>query len=311
MGNLVGLLALVVTVIVVVVVLRRDQSTDTSNKDYFAGKKPTGPVAASEVRDWPAIVKKAREVAETMARPAIALAMVKDPITDDAHSSIGGQPSLSAGAKWPKGRDGKPMIFLAQINFGDMPALDGYPETGLLSFFVEDNDLNGCDFPSRNNTGFLVVYHQEPNALQRHDLPDHSWEFTPFNAELTTQGRRLIGEAASGPISPNSLEGQDLTQDWYPDCPGELWDSFYEGLTKAKPALIYYGGHPDFTQGDFRRADDDPQLTEVLLQLGFVFDREAGVEICWGDAGEACFLISKADLVEQRFDKVAYNWDCS
>ncbi len=90
-----------------------------------------------------------------------------------------------------------------------------------------------------------------------------------------------------------------------------MWDSFYEALTAAKPAIIYYGGHPDFTQEDFRREDDDLKLTEVLLQLGFILDREDGVEICWGDAGEACFLIAKDDLAAKRFDRVAYNWDCS
>ncbi|MDX8350734.1 YwqG family protein [Cognatiyoonia sp. IB215182] len=311
MGNLVGLLALLVTIIVVAVILRREGGKKKSNKDYFAGKKPVKPAAASDNRDWPAIVEKARDVAMAMARPAISLTMVKDQITDDPHSSIGGRPSLPAGAKWPGGRDGKPMIFLAQINFADMPPLDGYPKEGVLSFFVEDNDLNGCDFPSKDNTGFKVLYHADPKALQRLDLPDHSWEFTPFNAELTTQGRRLTGQLASGAISPNSAEGQNLTQDWYPDCPGALWDSFHEALTEAKPALVYYGGHPDFTQDDFRRADDDPKLTEVLLQLGFVLDRENDVEICWGDAGEACFLISKADLAERKFEKVAYNWDCS
>ncbi len=174
MGNLVGTLALVATVAVVAIFLVRERRRETSEKGYFAGKKPARPEARSDTRDWPAIVEKAREVGLAMASPAIALTMVKNPITDDAHSSMGGRPSLPVDATWPAGRDGKPMIFLAQINFADMPVLDGYPEQGVLSFFVEDNDLNGCDFPSVGSTGFQVLYHEDPDALQRRDLPDHT-----------------------------------------------------------------------------------------------------------------------------------------
>ncbi len=303
-------LVLIGTFIVVAVVLVRQHRNEKKDNGYFAGKKVQKTPRQNDDRDWPAIVEATRQQAEAKARPAVALTIAKDHPEEDPHSSIGGRPSLPSDTPWPEGRDGQPMIFLAQINFADMPALDRYPKEGVLSFFVEDNDLNGCDFPSKENTGFQVLYHEDPDALQRRDLPDHTWEFTPFSVELTTSGRRLTGNVASGPISPNSAEGLDLTKGWYPDCPRDLSDSFYDALTEAKPSLIYYGGHPDFTQEDFRRADDDPQLTEVLLQLGFVFDREAGIEICWGDAGETCFLISKGDLSVKRFDKVAYNWDC-
>lgn len=311
MENLVGILALVITIIVAIIFLRRETRKETPDKDYFAGKKTTKSAAGSDDRNWPAIVKKALKSAKTMSRPAVALTMAKGPIAEDPHSSIGGQPSLPTDAPWPEGRDGKQMIFLAQINFADMPSLDGYPSWGVLSFFVEDNDLNGCDFPSSGNTGFQVLYHEDPDTLQRREPPVRKWDFSPFNEELTAHGRRLTGSVVTGSISPNSAQGRKLTEDWYPDCPSDLWDSFHETLTEAKPALIYYGGHPDFTQDDFRHKGADLLLTEVLLQLGFVFDGEGGAEICWGDAGEACFLISKADLAERRFDRVAYNWDCS
>ncbi|MFG5380995.1 YwqG family protein [Yoonia sp. R2-816] len=310
MGNLIGALALVATIAVVGFILWRERQGEKAD-DYFAGKKPTPPKSRQDDRDWPAIVQDARNKAAALARPAIALTMAKGPVADDAHSSIGGRPSLPADAPWPQDANGKPMIFLAQINYADMPPLDGYPAQGVLSFFVMDDNLNGCAFPSLANKGFHVAYHEDAEALVRQDLPDGGWEFTPFNDELTLKGRRLTGQVATGPVSPNSTAVRELTEGWYPDCPGELWDTLHEDLTAAKPSEIYYGGHPDFTQEDFRRTGTDPELSEVLLQLGFVLDRETGVEICWGDTGEACFLTSKADLADRRFDKVAYNWDCS
>ena len=60
-----------------------------------------------------------------MARPAVALSFDKDgAVRADAHSSIGGPPSLPSAADWPL-EGGTPMLFLAQINYADMPALAG------------------------------------------------------------------------------------------------------------------------------------------------------------------------------------------
>ncbi|MEJ8561811.1 YwqG family protein [Yoonia sp. GPGPB17] len=195
-----------------------------------------------------------------------------------------------------------------------MPALAGYPNEGLLSVFVADDDLNGCDFPSINQKGFRVFHFEDVSKLERHEFPDVTWECSPLSDKLLLEGRRVTGRASTGVPSPNSSMVGELTKDWYPDCPTDLWDDFWEGLTKAKPGILYYGGHPDFTQDDFRRAGSQPdylEYTEVLLQMGFFFDRETGIEICWGDAGEACFLMRPEDLHAKRFERAAYNWDCS
>ena len=307
MGEWVQWLVLLVTIAVVAFFLMREHK---AQKKYLSGRKPAAAQHLGEDRDWSAIVAAAKKKAVAMARPAVALRLSDTPIGEDAHSSLGGCPSLSPEEPWPSDDDGNPMIFLAQINFTDMPPLDGYPTEGVLSFFVKNDDLNGCDFPSVDNTGFRVVYHENAHGLKRRELPVQNWDMTPFNDKLTHKGRRLTGETAIGPGSLNSVNLRPLTDDWYPDCPRELWEDFDETLTADKTSIIYYGGHPDFTQNDFRNVDDDPNYTEVLLQLGFLVDRERDAEICWGDAGEACFLITKDDLAAKRFDRVAYNWDC-
>ncbi|MEO0905774.1 MAG: YwqG family protein, partial [Pseudomonadota bacterium] len=205
-------------------------------------------------------------------------------------------------------------LFLAQINFQDMPALAGYPATGLLSVFVTDDDLNGCDFPSIDQKGFKTLFFEYTSDLTRCAFPEVTWEFSPFSDKLLLEGRRITGHAATGVPSPNSNTVAELTKDWYPNCPNDLWDELWDALSKAKPGILYYGGHPDFTQDDFRRAGSEPtylQYTEVLLQMGFFYHRETGIEVCWGDAGEACFLMTKDDLSARRFNRSAYNWDCS
>ncbi|MFQ6546330.1 YwqG family protein [Aestuariibius sp. 2305UL40-4] len=310
MGNLAQWIMLAATLAVVAFFLVRERRKEKES-GYFSGRKPEASGKPPDDRDWPGIMERARREAEALARPAIALTLTDQPSSEDPHSSVGGRPSLPPGAPWPLDSGGTPMIFLAQINFGEMPPLEGYPAEGVLSFFVRDNDLNGCRFPSVGNDGFALLYHESAGGLERRDLPEEGWEFSPLSPRLTQEGRRLTGRPAMGPVSPNSLGLVHLSDIAFSDAPDDLHEAFYDGLAQAKEAQVYYGGHPDFTQDDFRRIDDRPSYSEVLLQLGFVYDEAEEIEICWGDAGEACFLISKEDLAARRFDRVAYNWDCS
>jgi uncharacterized protein YwqG len=211
---------------------------------------------------------------------------------------------------WPLDEDQRPMLFLAQINFAEMPAREGYPASGLISFFVMDDDLNGCAFPSIGSDGFAVHYFDSADALVRHPFPDTNWEFSPLSETLLKEGRRLVGKVQRGPLSFNSTVVADISEGWYPDCPRAQWDDFHAALSKDNTSVVYYGGHPDFTQSDFRNPNDEPAYSEVLLQMGFLHGKEKGIEVCWGDAGEACFMVPKDDLAQKRFDRVAYNWDC-
>ncbi|KAA6383154.1 MAG: hypothetical protein EZS28_021321, partial [Streblomastix strix] len=63
-------------------------------------------------------------------------------------SKFTGTPYLPPGFEYPKGEtSGNPLFFLAQINFGEFPHLDGFPQKGILQFYINaNNDLFGCDF---------------------------------------------------------------------------------------------------------------------------------------------------------------------
>lgn len=308
MDTTVGLNVWITMAVVIALALYR-RSQHRKNDAHFAGGRQALPRQQSSHRDWPSVVRQASEDVRQLQKPSVALELTDEPVRGCAHSSIGGRPSLDPTTPWPLDSGGRPMIFLAQINYADMPSLEDFPNSGLLSVFVEDNDLNGCEFPSRNR-GFIVMYHEETANLLRHALPDSAWDYTPFSAELCQNGRTLKGHRSICHVSPNSAEVMRITADWYPDCPTDLWDKFSDALTEGKPSPLYYGGHPDFTQEDFRQIDDNPAHSEVLLQLGWLTNRKDGVEICWGDAGEACFLVSPKDLTSRKFGNAVYNWDC-
>ena len=58
-------------------------------------------------------------------------------------SKLGGCPYLEDIEQYPKGTDGGPMMFLAQINLAEMPPLPEFPHEGLLQFYVENDGCYG------------------------------------------------------------------------------------------------------------------------------------------------------------------------
>ncbi|NNE86674.1 MAG: DUF1963 domain-containing protein [Silicimonas sp.] len=260
----------------------------------------------SEPEKTSALLDEVKQKALTLVKPAVALEpQIGTPVGHDPHSSIGGAPSLPTGATWPV-EAGKPMIFLLQINYADMPSIPGYPESGLLSVFVQDEDIYGCGFPSVDQKGFRTTYYPDPTGFERASLPAPS-DMSPYGVKLAGQGPALVGIVKEGHLTGGCYQAQDLGK----DVSQAEGDAFYDWLAANRPGGIYYGGHPDFVQFDIRKPADDPALSEVVLQQGFVAGQERQWGICWGDAGEMAILIAPDDLADLRFEKTAYTWDCS
>ena len=77
-------------------------------------------------------------------------------------SKVGGLPYLPKGAKPPVNPKGKKLYLLAQINCEDIDGLPDFPHTGMLQFFISDDDLYGCPFtvPSPQKDWRAVYYHE-------------------------------------------------------------------------------------------------------------------------------------------------------
>lgn len=255
--------------------------------------------------DERAEIEALKESFTAMAKPAVALTIDhENPVRADAHSSIGGAPSLPSSDDWPQAID-RPMLFLAQINYAEMPPIPGYPTSGLLTIFVADEDIFGCGFPSRDQTNFVTRYYEDPNALVRVPLPAEP-TIDMYSDALRQKGAPLTGAETSA-LPTGVLMGIEKQIRNLSDNGGEeVWD----WLAATKPGEVYYGGYPDFVQYDIRAEGDSE--TEVLLQQGyFRASNSRDWEFCWGDAGEATFLIAPNELAKRNFEAAIYNWDCS
>jgi uncharacterized protein YwqG len=203
---------------------------------------------------------------------------------------------------------GRPMVFLAQINFDHCPNLPDFPTTGLLQFFIQGDELYGLE-AEPEIAGFQVVYHEDLSDLTPQDpyVNDPKRDLLhPFDTSFRSwrrQGVRITFSEADYTPSPEDFRLQDEINKL--DRDRSAIDVVYDTLLASHERTWFnVGGHPRFTQSDIRQPGSDK--TRCLLSIGYI-DRV----IMWGSGGEACFLISPEDLRAKRFDRAIYYWDCT
>ena len=240
-------------------------------------------------------------------------------------SKFGGLPYWQDGMEYPTAKDdGTKLVLLAQINFGQMPHLDDFPESGILQFFIKPDDIYGCDFDNRNYDRWRPVYHENIGE--------------PMSEEaLRAMGVTTAEEVKSFPLSPEfalSFEKQEsflnmTCEDLFerevrriapklnlpvPDENTPFYDFFSDGVRddfndECEFGEHLIGGYPSFAQYDPRQSDDDKDV--LLLQINSWGNGDEGDgEIMWGDCGIGNFFISRDDLKKRDFSRVLYNWDC-
>ena len=207
-------------------------------------------------------------------------------------SKCGGVPYFPVGTPVPP----EPLLFLAQINFAEVPPIDGMPlpRTGILQFWITDDDtwgLYGPDGKERTDS-HRCIYYPSIDAPQAPKVPSYE-----RRGPLATgpNGQRWRFELRREPIATTDVAWQSFE---YRELLGDDNDN-----DNANDELMGHkiGGYCDFTQWDPREAND-PMLS--LLQLG-----EQGMG-GWGDAGVAHWFIREPDLRGANFSNVLFYWDC-
>ncbi len=207
----------------------------------------------------------------------------QDPDLPLAASKLGGRPDLPEETRWPS-FEGKPQMFVAQVNLGEITGLDkdsALPPRGVLSFFFAQQWRIGFDPADWGS--YAVRFTEDPSRVTRREPPAE----LPQALELPAAGLRTTLEA---------LEAE-------------------AGLGPARHRLL---GHPDVVQGDMQREceavtaglEDWANSTErtqagasdwrLLLQVDS--DAVSGME--WGDVGRLYYWIRGVDLAERRFERV-------
>lgn len=281
--------------------------------------------------DWKEAQAVVEEISQKTKKNAYSLVLDPEKEPSIFDSKFGGLPYWDMEKEYPKGSNGKNLMLLAQINFGQMfqeVEKDGLlPDTGMLQFFIALDDVYGMDFNGQGEQkDFRVVYHASVNCqLDRAQVESlgvpvstdvEMEEFTPIWAEIAlkiTKQEVSMGEAdyrfskifreAMQEKYGKQYEGEPL----YQILDDETYDKLIGEYSEGGHWLL---GYPYFTQTDPREYEEQYRYYDTML---FQMDSDYGEDgdyIMWGDSGVANFFINQEDLKKRDFSKILYNWDC-
>lgn len=223
-------------------------------------------------------------------------------------SKFSGLPYWPANTSYPVDGYGKYMYLLAQLNFSQIPSLEGFPTKGILQFYLADSDVYGLDFSNpTTQINFRVVYFEDTTST-----PLDNFNFL----EQQQQESGLPVERQMGLQFVTGMDYYSYADARFPDeeaimeegHTAEYWYALEEEVTKLYPDNGHkMGGYAYFTQYDPRdEAVADYRDYILLLQIDSQLPH-----ICWGDVGVGNFFIHPDDLKRKDFSKVLYNWDCT
>ncbi|MEG4443648.1 YwqG family protein [Microcoleus sp. AT9_B5] len=263
-------------------------------------------------------LEKYRDRIEATIKPYIEIKIQNNDQVNWWQSKFGGLPYLPKGFDYPKTADGKYLFFLAQINFSEVPPLDGFPDRGILQFYIADDGVYGVDLGNSadedNPTAeknFKIIYFPQPDFQVENMITNY--DFLPKPEAFPVEGCcSLQFTKKYAPISTSDYKfteqlGEEIDELFLND---EIRDEYLEISSSFGHKI---GGYPDFTQTDIREYSskcDREHKSDILL---FQMDSDCNdtVDIMWGDVGIGNFFIDELALRQLDFSKVLYNWDCS
>jgi uncharacterized protein YwqG len=205
---------------------------------------------------------------------------------------------------------------LAQINLGQLPPLEGFPERGLIQFFIGGNDTHGMDYRNpADGIGHLVVAVPDPPAdgSGASGGPDVERAVAYMAVPFTNpDGVRLAGRPVNSPMPPDDFRFEAAFAEFLA-APANL--TLAERLRRAGSLDLRQvfasgghrlGGYPRFAHDDPRLRADLAGFATLLLQVDS--DESAGID--WGDGGACGFFIEPERLAALDLSRTLYWWDC-
>ena len=261
-------------------------------------------------------------VLESTKLPCVHITPESDRTPGPTDSKFGGDYYLPAGGEVSE------LEFLAQINFAQVPRLKGFPERGLLQFFLRtgSDEFEGFiedDSAWRSDTGFFQArwYPEVPadGPVHSDTVPEERWAMDKVTGgmkfasaeEVATLGLGVEGfffdlgfETEAETVEELFLADYQRQEAGEPDENPEGYDlgdcSGVMDLTEDFGNWGFkLGGHPSLRYDDIRLDDTAYQAYSQLL---FQFDLSLLSQSC--DADTICFFIKPEDLEACRFDDI-------
>lgn len=285
----------------------------------------------------PAILERFREEIQATIKPHLEIYLVPDENLTWWQSkfagrkkSQGGFPYLPKGYDYPKTPDGEYLHLLAQINFAEIPHLEGFPKQGILQFYIADDDDYGVlgtlnysgsfadyqkDILKQNR--FRILYFPQPDLNENNlttdfsFLPEKDSNFLQPYPEKCSAIQWIQGYAPISLEDENSdrlehifnqlnkledeLDDFDFEQS---DLSQEFSDAYYETFHNNQwYCVLQMGGYSDYFNGSDPRQRCEPEdfFDILLLRVGGFVEGES-----------LFFYIQSSALARCDFSKVLY-----
>lgn len=234
-------------------------------------------------------------------------------------SKVGGLPYLDTNHPLPYDDQGKPMVFLAQINFSQVPPCGiPFPKQGLLQFFVREDmpsDENVDDLISKDykKIRFIADIHEieETQAIEEAYQNINSHKFLKGSYALEFE-RKADFYSMNNSYKYESLF-INLWNKHYPEEPitslKDEWRDWLYDLDEDIYAphqhyMASLGGYPYI----FTEDPTPPDYATSLLSLEG-FDHGPDHYLNFGPDGLGHFLIRPDDLEQMTLDRVFFFWE--
>ncbi|HYF30875.1 MAG TPA: DUF1963 domain-containing protein [Chitinophagaceae bacterium] len=234
-----------------------------------------------------------------------------------AQSKFGGPTLLPKHFPYPVDSDGQKMFPLAQLNFSEIPPLEGYPTRGWLQFYISTNDDYGIHFTKRTlQKNFRVLYFEEMDMNNirtdfdfMHD--QRMYDKSPVSMQHAlsfAHAEECVGvydirfEKAFGMDARKFAAGFGKRSS--PAVHEELFLQFPNTGHKIG-GYAYFADEDPRVNPEYRQDIENFQDYILLLQIDSVSDDT----IMWANRGACNFFIRPDHLRKKDFSSVAYNWD--
>ncbi|MFD2177707.1 YwqG family protein [Veronia pacifica] len=210
-----------------------------------------------------------------------------------------GFPFYPIDSEYPKDKAGSPMVLLAQINFSELPKLEGFPSSGLLQLFFPTDDWWDMDSGK-------IIFHKSSD-LDKSPITDfsfiheNSYDELPINKIHEMVFKKAIDTGCSEDSQFSFMFGSKDYWD-FEDSLNEIDKDEFDNYFSCTGHKI--GGYADFTQGDPRDYSKQQKNDVQLLQI------DVDDHIMFGDSGVGHIFINPEDLKVENFVNAYFYWDC-
>lgn len=231
-------------------------------------------------------------------------------------SKFGGVFYLPQGEALPTSAEGKPLQFLTQINFADMPYLEGFPKSGLLQIFM-DTDPERFETEMEDSLEFhqlfALRYYPSPDASLQQEMAPQPEEEEPLLEHPWLKGSMIFHPVTEMATVSAGMDGLVSDLGYEAVCKAKISSSLFkecgydlENTESDVDELCWdcgnwgtkLGGHPSVRQSDCRADLEGGEAYTVLL---FQYDFTTKEDL---ESDTFQFFIKPEDLAAARFDNV-------